>query len=1272
MPRTSAYWAPRGGVVVDPDDAAASVNEIQAALLQPGGGVIQQRRTRIVDAGRTYRLGVERDLSHAKASATTRLERMKQVREQEKLWARFQAKEFRASVKEHHAELEHQLREGWLKAKEEKQRELENDYSNAVQGVGRAQRDAAERGHARRGRKQDAEVQRFDDELNALERFETALGKEFARLDELDRPHFDAAGRRVVVEKLADQTRADMRERLLKFDASEAGQRRRLVEKLVAETDARVARPLLRPDAFRDTHFNDLVVNAAGVGVGVSRAPKGGSNASPIAFNTPAAGATDEPRDVAPIRGEKHAVSAFERAFEEEKALAERRDADLRARQQLRNKEAKRASAAAVKARAQASAHEMEKKLADENRRERAERIATLREGGGLVHAPLLKTWKKRRETRENLRDFERAFTDISRAAGREPASEAKREPERSPPRGRSGPADAFDDGEPFDGMFEPAAEEARFGQLEHVLAMAQTAVPADDLQLGPGPASPAGAGVAAAASPNRPRVEGAAERLAKHGVVGATMEEIAAVVAAGDAAVVSPAAARLGRLGPSVALSETDDDDDDDDFVGSAGGAGFPAGEYLPSDDAELDAALAAAAAHHTPERFGVALPPAEASLDVGEYTLGGAAAVADESTLADASRSMNLSDDTSHLFSASMDEADVDPDAGGEGGFGSPADAGSAPADAPAPSIAGVVPASSSSGSAEAEMRASLAATNAAMDRVSAAAAAAERTLDEAARRAIASPTRPSGAGYDHDAPSSPLPARVPLPELRPLDAILGALGEQVDALDAAAAIAARAATEGTSSSSGRSVDGTGTATTRTGAPSETTEAMYAAAAAAANNSAPPSSTTFGNVSTLGDGAATPVASGGAEATRSDASPRDDAGAPALTPASERDTPYDVRPQRDVAGALRGFEFGSGCGFDPRGASSPAAISAVAAKIAAAAVADAAPGESPEATARRVAAGMAAALDPKRAPGSPALWDGGDDNPDSSWARALTALDDEWAASVRLAETDAVANASGAGRFASPARRFASPSRYAGVASADDDEDFAAAEAEARVLAAAEAEGTAPRAGENADDDATARAASFAPPMRVFTEDDAASLGTASLAFDASLSLDGRSLAALANALDARSFDARSDSEAEDDDAFEVGSETRDASRHAPAVAPAPAGKKTKKRGATRVPARGTGGSAAAPRVGASTRAKAPRAPRSTGSLLGKPSVAFVPAEPAEEGPNDAEAEAAAKAKAEAAARRKAEAAALRKKAAAFDRKNRANLRDAATKKK
>ena len=116
--------------------------------------------------------------------------------------------------------------------------------------------------------------------------------------------------------------------------------------------------------------------------------------------------------------------------------------------------------------------------------------------------------------------------------------------------------------------------------------------------------------------------------------------------------------------------LSETDDDDDD--FGGSAGGAGVPAGEYLPSDDAELDAALAAAAAHHTPERFGIVAPPAaaaEASLDAGDDDLCRPVPAVDESTFADASRSMNLSDDTSHLFSASMDEVDVDPDAGRRG---------------------------------------------------------------------------------------------------------------------------------------------------------------------------------------------------------------------------------------------------------------------------------------------------------------------------------------------------------------------------------------------------------------------------------------------------------------------------------------------------------------------------------------------------------------------------------------------------------------------------
>ena len=319
-----------------------------------------------------------------------------------------------------------------------------------------------------------------------------------------------------------------------------------------------------------------------------------------------------------------------------------------------------------------------------------------------------------------------------------------------------------------------------------------------------------------------------------------------------------------------------------------------------------------------------------------------------------------------------------------------------------------------------------------------------------------------------------------------------------------------------------------------------------MYAAAAAAANNSAPPSSTTFGEVSTLGD-AATPGASA-ADATRSDASPRDDAGAPALTPASERDTPYDVRPQRDVAGALR---------FDPRVVSSPAAISAVAAKIAAAAVADAAPGESP----RRP---RGASRPEWRRRWIQRISRRG--RPRCGTAGTTTRIRRGRARSARSTTSGRRACASPRrGWGGSRRRRDGSRRRRGtrGVASADDDDDFAAAEAEARALADAE-KVTPPETPARVLDGVAVptRAASFAPPMRVFAEDDAASIGTASLAFDASLSLDGRSLAALANALDARSFDARSESEAEDDDAF--GSETRDAE------APAPAKSETKRRGA------------------------------------------------------------------------------------------------------
>jgi hypothetical protein len=49
-------------------------------------------------------------------------------------------------------------------------------------------------------------------------------------------------------------------------------QRRDLEANLRAETNGRVAAPLrnLRAGAYKDTHFNDLVVNNAGVGVGVT------------------------------------------------------------------------------------------------------------------------------------------------------------------------------------------------------------------------------------------------------------------------------------------------------------------------------------------------------------------------------------------------------------------------------------------------------------------------------------------------------------------------------------------------------------------------------------------------------------------------------------------------------------------------------------------------------------------------------------------------------------------------------------------------------------------------------------------------------------------------------------------------------------------------------------------------------------------------------------------------------------------------------------------
>ena len=74
-------------------------------------------RRRLTDArppqvyeGDTYMLTkAERDIISARTMAKARAERIKQVREQERLWARHKAREYRASVKDHHAELNTQL-----------------------------------------------------------------------------------------------------------------------------------------------------------------------------------------------------------------------------------------------------------------------------------------------------------------------------------------------------------------------------------------------------------------------------------------------------------------------------------------------------------------------------------------------------------------------------------------------------------------------------------------------------------------------------------------------------------------------------------------------------------------------------------------------------------------------------------------------------------------------------------------------------------------------------------------------------------------------------------------------------------------------------------------------------------------------------------------------------------------------------------------------------------------------------------------------------------
>ena len=322
----------------------------------------------------------------------------------------------------------------------------------------------------------------------------------------------------------------------------------------------------------------------------------------------------------------------------------------------------------------------------------------------------------------------------------------------------------------------------------------------------------------------------------------------------------------------------------------------------------------------------------------------------------------------------------------------------------------------------------------------------------------------------------------------------------------------------------------------------------ALYAAAAAAANDSAPPSSydaRSFGEVSAHRSAPSTP---GDGNLF---ASP---AGAPAETPQSADAPPYGLRPQRDALGG-----YGANA----------VDVAAVAARIAAAAVADAAPGEAPDATARRVASAMEAALGgafKKReisrasrglsASSSPARSRDGSlgmaldasANADSSWAQALGALEGEWAASLNLSRAQEKSLDVSSATRETPS---ASPSRFAGVASRDADDAFAAAEAAAEAAARAETEivnGTvsiaAPlRVGATSGVDFSDRVWRSEP----FADDwsDAATAGDASEGIGdrsrsartlggtvtgvvSGVSVDGRSLAALANALDERSLDA------------------------------------------------------------------------------------------------------------------------------------------------
>ena len=1351
--------------------------------------------SRQVDEGLTYRLGAgEREAHHSRDAEAARLERLRQVREQEKQWARFKAKEYRASVADHHAELTYQLHEGWLRARRKKQRELEDDCRSAAAGMGRAHKLAAHLDDTRKTRASDRAIASVDDELRALERFETALGKELARLDALEAPHFAARDRREGAHQVAAHARAEMRDRLERTAAlrERVTARRNLEANLLAETASRVAAPL-RPDAYKHTHFNDLVVNTAGVGVGLVRVERQARRGPTPTSN----GRTDDRENTGKdamdggtqsanegtTGGSLDAHSAFARAYAEERRLAASRDADLRRLRRARAKEAERSNAAAVRVRVMSSKAALEKQLDDEARRERAARVAAMRRpagAGGLVHAPLLKTWQEKKKRREALSAFEEAFIHPPGADGVSPPAGVGGPSTTARPGGITGPSAAsttipagtrgalpaspgltrsrvyFDDAAPFlpegaaslGAMFDDEVEEARYREvagretyreetrrgewavggavdpLERVLAMAATAV--------------------AASEEAGPVVGDAPERLAKMGVVGATAEEVAAVIAAGDSVIASPNP-NPGLMDAGFNPGAVAGDDSDDDFVGAAGGAGLPEGDLF-LEDAQLDALLASAALHPpTPSVFGAgatgaafaAATAAGVCLDVttGEpvESPGAAAAMAelqlqergilDESStmlmrgaagfespssaavaavmgdvagvddldvddLDELSQSVNLSANTTHLFSATMDDAAVGSTSASAGR-----------ATGASSFLARPPPPSSSSGTAEEALRVSLAATARAVDATNAATATAT-----AAAAAVG------------------MPGRVELPELKSLDAVLGKLGQHVHELDAAAALAAAAAAPPPESSSSGLSD--------LGAGLNDTSLAYAAASAAANNSAPLSSATLETVdeahhSTHPTATATvatpplPAARDGDGTSEVSGSPRDvvpDAGV--ATPPSVGNEGYTLQPQRDASHMKHeARELAADLNLDGTNYGYPAPepeMAQIAAKFAAAAVAQN-PGEQAEVVAKQVAAAMADELarhrwhtqqqqQQPRTPESPKLWEGEDSNVDSSWAQAL-GQDSEWAASL-VDTTAAVAHiSSDAQSPPTPNLRYRRAAADVAVAEAAAEAELTAAEASFRSLVAAK----------EVDVNATPRAA----PIRVVMGDDVAAgeptlvpslprtgdvaadtaadvagQGVAaaggwqrmgldgSVDIDTSLSLDGRSLAALANALDARSFDVASEEEecSEDDKEASVSCREEDTSvgkkgfawivedpptqpmqRSRPALAvgrsEASAGAQTavevKTKGAHKKKTKKKSGGG----VSVTRRSAVASAAADLLRLSGGPTPCVVV-------PSDA---AGSKEKEkEATARRRAEAAALRKKAAALDKKHREMLRN------